>query len=276
MEKMRSSYFSGSWYPDRSEDITKQIHFWDSQLASAKRKILGGIVPHAGWFYSGIQSYDVIRRLDKDIDLLFVLGGHLAAGSPLLFWSCSRCETPLGFLPVHEKIRDELMKVNESRFDDRPDNTIEIQLPLIRYTLGEIPIVPVRVPADISSFSLVDQIINISSIRNLKISIIGSTDLTHYGQDYLFTPPESLVDPKNWVRKSDRKILTAMEQMREIDILKLAEREHSACSAGAAAALAHYAKCNKAKRGILLDYKTSLDKHSAPSFVGYGSVVYPC
>jgi len=72
MEKMRSPYFSGSWYPDRSEDITKQIHFWDSQLASAKRKILGGIVPHAGWFYSGIQSYDVIRRLDKDIDLLFV------------------------------------------------------------------------------------------------------------------------------------------------------------------------------------------------------------
>ena len=131
-----------------------------------------------------------------------------------------------------------------------------------------------RVPSGIDSLRIVDHIIQISEVLGRKTAFIGSTDLTHYGRTYGFIPEDSRLDPVNWVKESDMKILDSMVNMDSRRILKLADQDHSACSAGAAACAVSYASARGVVKGQLLSYDTSFSKHEADSFVGYGAVIY--
>ena len=66
------------------------------------------------------------------------------------------------------------------------------------------------------------------------MGVLGSTDLTHYGSNYNFSPSDSLNDPLKWVEESDRRILKAMMEMNPEKVLNEAKTSQSACSAGAA------------------------------------------
>jgi len=273
---MRESYFSGSWYPARQHDVLAQIEKWDRELGPADQSSSSAIVPHAGWFFSGHLAYDAIRRLKKEVDVLVVAGGHLPGNHPLLFWSCSSCETPLGALEVQGEIRDILIEKTDSSIDDSPDNTIELQLPLLRYHFENTPVVPVRIPAGSQALDFVSTLKEVLVKKKLTAAFIGSTDLTHYGPNYSFTPRESLKNPEAWVKESDERILKAMIDGDGGEILRLAKTDRSACSAGAAAAASLWGTESSGDKGLLLNYETSLSRHPSSSFVGYGSVIYPC
>ena len=72
-----------------------------------------------------------------------------------------------------------------------------------------------------------------------------------------------------------RSILPTAHQLPVVPTaLRLALREHSACSAGAAAAAAEYARLQGASKGRLIRYTTSWDVYPADSFVGYAAIVF--
>lgn len=276
MDKIRESFFSGSWYPARREEVVAQIEKWDSELAPAVSNSFSAIVPHAGWYFSGLLAFDAIRRLKKNIDVVIIAGGHLPENYPFLFWSCKSCRTPFGLLDVQVDIRDVLIGKTDSSFDDSPDNTIELQLPLVHNHFQNIPIVPLRIPAGRQAIDFIPVIEEVLEKKKLNAAFIGSTDLTHYGPNYSFTPRESVANPELWVKESDERILKAMIERNGEEILRLANSCRSACSAGAAAAASLWQKSSGAEGGQLLKYETSLSRHPSSSFVGYGSVVYPC
>ncbi|MBB6478905.1 AmmeMemoRadiSam system protein B [Spirochaeta isovalerica] len=275
MDKIRSSHFSGSWYPEREEDVRRQIEKYEEILGKAEMDSVSAIVPHAGWYFSGHLAYDAIRRLKQDVDLVLILGGHLPADYPFLFWTDNICNTPLGALEVHKGIRDRLLERLNGVSDDSPDNTIELQLPFIKSHFVDIPIVPLRVPAGTSSLRFHEVLGDVISDVGQSAVVIGSTDLTHYGPNYGYIPGDSIENPEIWVENSDRKILRAMENFRGKDILDLADQDRSACSAGAAAAAALWGKSCGSEKGVLLQYENSLSRHQSSSFVGYGALVYP-
>jgi len=274
MNSVRKSYFSGSWYPGTAKDIHRQLNKWDEELGDFKKNIVSGVVPHAGWFFSGMLAYDVIRRIEQDTELVIVLGGHLPESSPILYCNEKSFQTPCGNLVIDGELVNLIESALPSEYDSRTDNTVEVQLPIIKSLLDEVRIVPLRVPAGESALNLIDVIRNYSDKKNLKIRVIGSTDLTHYGSNYDFEPTESLADPIKWVEIQDRKIIESMIEMKPEDILKEARSKQSACSAGAAACAASYASKSGIKKGKLLSYDTSYSKHQSDSFVGYGAVVY--
>ena len=106
--------------------------------------------------------------------------------------------------------------------------------------------------------------------------MIGSTDLTHYGPNYDFTPRGTGPDALAWVREhNDRRLLDCLLGLRHNEALELAQRERSACSAGAAVAAARYAELRGAASGRLLEYATSHDRHPGSSFVGYAAISFP-
>ena len=80
--KTRKADFAGTWYPGGSEECRDTI---EALLKGAQPcpqvegLVLGGIVPHAGWFYSGQVACQVIRCLAKDMDpeTCIVFGRHL-------------------------------------------------------------------------------------------------------------------------------------------------------------------------------------------------------
>ena len=105
--------------------------------------------------------------------------------------------------------------------------------------------------------------------------VLGSTDLTHYGRNYNFTPhglgPEAL----RWVKEeNDASLVEALTNLRGEEALYLAERNHSACSIGAAVTALSYGACWGNTTGKLVEYKTSCDIRPSDSFVGYAGIVY--
>ena len=111
--------------------------------------------------------------------------------------------------------------------------------------------------------------------EGISILAIGSTDLTHYGPNYGFLTKGIGPSAVEWVKKENDKgfIDRALEDGCG-GLLKHAEENDSACSAGAAASAMATCKALGAEKGILLDYYTSYDIMPDDSFVGYAGIVY--
>ena len=109
-----------------------------------------------------------------------------------------------------------------------------------------------------------------------KLVPVGSTDLTHYGPNYGFNPKGSGPEALKWVKeKNDKDLIEALLSFELSEAVDLANKEHSACSAGGAVAAARFAYLSHVTQGLLLEYTTSYDIHPDRSFVGYAGILYP-
>ena len=105
--------------------------------------------------------------------------------------------------------------------------------------------------------------------------MIGSTDLTHYGEAYGFAPRGGGEDAVAWVKEeNDRRVIDAFLRMEGERALDLGRSERSACSAGGAAAAIAFAAASDVRKGALVRYTTSWDVAPATSFVGYAGILF--
>jgi len=282
--KLRRAVFAGSWYPSSAAECAKEI---EGFLAEGKRfdfpekNQVGGIVPHAGWFFSGSIACNVISSLksDEPPDVFVVFGMHLHSDSPCVMMAEGAWETPFGEIRVAEQLTAELTKrfsfTLESPDSFSQDNTIELQLPFIKYFFDEVQIVAMGVPPAKSSLEIGRAVVDIADHLNLRIKVIGSTDLTHYGRNYGFVSEGTGPRAVDWVRQqNDRRIIDLMLDMDAEKVINEALASHNACCAGAAATAIETAKHMGADRGKAIAYATSYDKNPGDSFVGYVGVVF--
>ena len=223
------------WYPRNRQGIEDMIGGWRDLGMGTKAGISAGIVPHAGWFFSGELMYNVLRLLSPDLDLVIVAGGHMSMGAEPAAYFEEEYETPAGNLNQDREFFEVLRKSFDVEQDTRPDNTVEVVLPLLKYLLPEVKIIGMRLPPDTRAAEAGEALFETAEILGRKAAVIGSTDLTHYGPNYGFTPPESRRDPAGWVKERDSRIIEAVVSGDIDSILYLADRDMSACSAGGAA-----------------------------------------
>ena len=282
--KLRRAVFAGSWYPSSAAECEKEI---EGFLAEGQKidfpagKRVGGIVPHAGWFFSGSIACNVIRclKFDDPPDVFVVFGMHLHPESPRVMMAEGAWETPFGEIRVAEQMTRELTKqfsfALESPGSFSQDNTIELQLPFIKYFFSEVQIVAMGVPPARSSLEIGRAVVDIADHLGLRIRVIGSTDLTHYGRNYGFVSEGTGLKAVDWVRgQNDRRIIELMLAMDAENVIDEALASHNACCAGAAATAIETAKHLGASRGESMAYATSYDKSPGDSFVGYAGIVY--
>ncbi len=262
------------WYPFSEREVETQYEKWEREYTVEEDKI-AVIVPHAGWYFSGKLAYAGIKSLRKNVDLLCILGGHMPDTEKILGYAEEAIETPLGNQQIDTNIFVELQKKLPVKEDRDIDNTIEIQMPIIKYFFPDTKICAFRLPPNPMAIQFAQALYTIAEEGDLKISIIGSTDLTHYGPSYGFTPKGVGKDALNWVTKqNDKQIVEAMINGDPQKTIELGRENRAACSAGAAAAAVEFAKLNGRSQGILIDYYTSASIHPGSSFVGYAGVVF--
>ena len=280
----RKAVFAGSWYPDTSLACEKEIKNFlknSEPDTSSNKKYIGGIVPHAGWYFSGRIACRVIHALVEDIppDVIVIFGMHLHMSSPCYIMTDGSWETPFGEIKIEKQIASELV----NRFDFQvetarnytQDNTIELQLPFIKYFFDTVSIVPLGVPPVESSLEIGKAVAQIAKDKGVAIKVIGSTDLTHYGSNYGFFPKGKGKKALDWVRnENDRMFIDAMVEMNPEKILKTAFENNNACCAGAAAASVAAAKHLGASKAEAISYSTSYDIRPDDSFVGYAGIVF--
>jgi len=281
---VRKAVYSGSWYPDTASGCEKEIRSFlkaGEGDSLALRPRIGGIVPHAGWYFSGMIACNVIHSLinENTPDVFVVFGMHLHPGSANYIMTEGSWETPFGAIEIHSELARELTRQFDFTIETperfTQDNTIELQLPFIKYFFDSAKLVPIGVPPNVESLRIGEALSRISERMGLSINVIGSTDLTHYGHNYGFSPKGSGQQAVEWVKtENDRNVIDAMVAMDPERVIEQALANQNACCAGAAATALSAAKHLGATRAETVAYATSYDKSPSDSFVGYVGIVF--
>ncbi len=280
----RRADFAGSWYPaDRSECL-RMIEAFAANAqpcpdGGARR--VGGIVPHAGWVFSGQTACNVMLCLQAGAapDTVVLFGRHLHPGSPSYIMTEGAWETPLGDLEIDEEMASTLAREFpfevETAHRYGQDNTIELQLPFVRHFFPDARIVPMGVPPARETLAIGDRTVELAASLGRSIVVLGSTDLTHYGPNYGFAPQGVGEQAVDWVRnENDRRVIDRMLALDGEGVIAEGLRNQNACCAGAAAATAVAAKRLGAEQGIELVYAMSYDVRPDTSFVGYVGLLF--
>ncbi len=281
---IRKAMFAGSWYPADAGSCERQIQAFLKEAREREVSLenpTAGIVPHAGWYFSGSIACDVIHRLaaGDPADVVLLFGMHLRPSDPCFIMARGSWETPFGPLVVDEELAAELIERFKFRVETPDnfvqDNTIELQLPFVKYFHPEARIVPVGVPPAPESLEVGKTAARLAVRDGKRLRIIGSTDLTHYGSNYGFAPMGGGPEALRWVRdENDRRVIDAMLAMAPERVIEEGVQRHNACCPGAAAT-AIAASCEAgATRAHEVAYATSYDKSPGESFVGYVGVVF--
>lgn len=282
---LRPAIFAGSWYPQQAAACEREIKRYLAEAVPKPKAVpttwLGGVVPHAGWYYSGHVACNVIHWLKEDtpVDVVVLFGMHLNAGSANYLMPEGAWQTPFGPLVVAEELADHLLKRFEFRLETTSrfsqDNTIELQLPFVKYLLDPGQVLAVGVPPNPRTLDIARAVVDWAVQNGRRLKIIGSTDLTHYGSNYGFSPRGSGPQAVDWVRQeNDRRVIDAMLAMDPMKIMAEGIENQNACCSGAAAAAVAAVQQMGATVSKKVCYASSYDKSPGDSFVGYVGVAF--
>lgn len=283
---VRRAVFAGSWYPARAAECEREIKAFLARggfTPPRNRRLVGGILPHAGWYYSGSIACNVIYSLKTSEaappDLLVLFGMHLSPASRNIMMPKGAWETPFGPIEVAEDLAAAIARQfpfqleTTERFTQ--DNTIELQLPFVKYFFPEAKILAMGVPPAGASLAIGRAVVETAQQLGLTLMVIGSTDLTHYGSSYGFTGHGSGAPAVAWVKQeNDRRIIEAMLDLDPKRLMAEALENQNACCPGAAATAIEAGRRLGAKEAESLSYATSHDRSPGESFVGYVGIVF--
>lgn len=283
----RKNAVEGRFYPGNAraceEELSRYTDF-DSSGLNLDTPLLGGIVPHAGWVFSGPTAGKVFAAIrDSGRAETFILFGavhRFGADRPVIM-SEGEWATPLGGVEIDRETAARLRDaagLDESASAHDGEHSIEVQIPFIRQAFPGAKIVPVLAPPDESSIAAGAAAGEIVRDGGGRVVVVGSTDLTHYGREYGFAPQGTGEKALEWVReKNDAGMVEKMVGLKVEEALGEARRNHNACGAGAIAAVLAAMRAAGKTAGTLLEYTTSHDvmpERGATLFVGYAGVVF--
>jgi len=278
------------WYPYTKDDCLRQIKAYEKQRPACPQinKPVGGIVPHAGWFFSGKLAYHVISCLHcgTQPDTIIILGKHtnhpddISSRRKNSIMVSGSWETPLGPLEIDTQlskgIQEKFSLTIESEEDYEFDNTIELQLPFIRHVFPKAKIVPLGIvdPSQ-ASLSIGKYCVHAAQELHRSIKLIGTTDMTHYGPGYGFTPQGVGEQALEWMTSTnDQQMIDLFLHLQSEKILEEAQKKKSCCCSAAIATLTAALQEMNVKNGVLVDYYTSHEIKPGMDFVGYAGVIY--
>lgn len=262
---MRAPVVSGQFYPRSKNDLDREISRCFEGVPPGERQVLGAVVPHAGYIYSGNTAAYVYSAL-PGADTFVLLGpNHTGYGSPVSV-SCESWSTPLGEIGSDSEFIKALPKriIDLDETAHKYEHSIEVQLPFLQHRFRNFNIVPICMGMQDEETALDVGMELVEAIRKVKkkVVIIASSDFTHYKPDKV-------------ARENDAYYISSIL---EFDITgfyrKLYERNASVCGYGPIAAMLTVTKNLGAKKATLLKYSTSGDTTGdLAAVVGYAGIV---
>ncbi len=283
----RRAFRAGTFYPDNKKEVENQL---GNILADVENTIstnakYGGIVPHAGWVFSGSTAmkvyYAIKNNYGDDIDTFIIFGAvHVPGVNHASLYPSGFWQTPLGEVPVDEDLAKIILKntsIQRNESAHSMEHSIEVQIPIIKYLFPNSKILPIMTPPKDKMKNIGMDIGKIIKSSDNNIMIIGSTDLTHYGPRFGMTQGGLGKEGLEWMKKNDRRIIEIMVNMNLDKIISETQKNRNACGGGAILASLSAFKELGIEKGMVLGYTTSYDERpfGEPSdAVGYAGIVY--
>ncbi|MGB2822603.1 MAG: AmmeMemoRadiSam system protein B, partial [Phycisphaerae bacterium] len=282
---------AGSFYPAEPAACRREAA---KLIAAAKlpadlpKRICGGIVPHAGWAYSGRLSALTLKALAAggEYDTLVIFGAdHWGAAKVGEVFDSGLWQTPLGNVAVDERVAKAIVGAADCLRANpgchAREHAIEVQVPLVKLILPKAKIVPITVPASEVAVQIGRAVGKVLAAKFPSAAVVGSTDLSHHGGH--FPAPGGRGEAGMlWAEKNDRRMLDLIEALAAEKVIGEYKKRANACGPGAVAATLAACRILGAKRGRCLAYTNSYRvlRRMAPSItddttVGYASVIFP-
>ncbi|MBW1991439.1 MAG: AmmeMemoRadiSam system protein B [Deltaproteobacteria bacterium] len=277
--RVRPRMLPPGWYPGTKSGCESEIAKFIQGVKPlpAGTKVYGGMVPHAGWYFSGKLAARVfyLNAQAAHPEVVCIFGGHLGGASPPLLVIEDAWETPYGNIPLATEFYAPLRAKMTFKEEYPGDNTIEVNLPFVAHFFPKAKVLGIRAPQSARALELGETVAAVARELHKSILFFGSADLTHYGPNYGWAPKGFGPEAVKWVKEvNDKRFLDHVLKLEALEAVKAANEDQSSCSGGAAAAAIAAAKKMGATRAILVDYYTSYDIMPGDSFVGYGGVVW--
>ena len=279
----RPSYLAGTWYPVHARDCRESIETHAAETALGHVSCRGLIGPHAGWAYSGNVQGKVYRLLAKaqpGVDTVVIFGSHRGAAGPNTIFRGAAWQTPLGDVVTAAELVARIGTIidlgDEPVETSRPDNAVEVHMPFVRYFFPAATCVMLGVAAAQEALEIGRAVGEICRLAGRHALFIGSTDLTHYGSAYGYTPKGSGEDAVRWVREeNDMQFLEHLLRQNFAGAITHARISRSACCPGAAVAALEACRAYQGSvEPRLVEHYLSCDVRPASSFVGYAGMVF--
>lgn len=263
-QRVRPCAVCGTFYPGGERELRRGIEAMFGPSKPAPRRVVGLIAPHAGYAYSGptaARGYALLRGAHYEA-VVVVSPSHREYFDGVCVFGGAAYETPLGRMPVHEALREELLRAMPSAHmgdeGHRAEHAVEVQLPFLQAALGDVPFLPVVVGDQSPEVcrELGDALALLAA--NHDLLLVASTDLSHF---YPSATARTLDDVMIAdVRAADHEKLMA----------HLEDRTTEACGGGPAVAVIR-ALAKGGVRGMeILEHRTSGDvTGDHASVVGY-------
>jgi len=190
---VRPANFAGRFYPEKLKEVEKVINMYLSaeldkiKLKLASNKIIGGVVPHAGWVYSGYEAihfYELLKLSAQHFDTVVVVNpNHTGFGKGSFniddweFW-----DTPLGKIQVDKDFAFllDIVPDNAAHFNEHSG---EVQLPFLKYSLPnpfKLVMITMNAQTVENAKILADKIHHAVEIIGKSVLVVASSDFSHY------------------------------------------------------------------------------------------------
>ncbi len=288
---IREPIVAGQFYdakPDRCRVAVEQLLADFQPVSSPTGCWYGGLVPHAGWVCSGAVAAHVLATLavNRTPSTIVLFGGvHRYQGRVAAMFSHGRWETPLGPMDIDDRLAERIGGHTNLIVDDpyahEEEHSIEVQLPLIKHLFPEAKIVPIMVPMMAAAHEVGEAVVRTLSSYEYDALIVGTTDLTHYGPRYGFTPEGVGAEANAWAKDvNDKRFVDLVCQLKHDQLVAEASQYRNACSSAAAAATLGAVRASGATEGVLLEQTSSSEvlggtcPEGMADSVGYAGIVF--
>jgi len=267
---VRMPAVAGLFYPLDATELSEQItNLLDSNKLDKKfNNILGIVVPHAGYIYSGKSAaiaYNVLKE-NNDFETAIILSpSHHEYFSGISIFDGDFYRTPLGDVPINKELATEIVNLSKtitfSNKGHKKEHALEVQLPFLQMIKKEFNIVPIVI-GDQSAEFIQDLSNVLAQIYDGRIILIISSDLSHFHS-------------KKKAFELDKIVVDRINNMEFPELYNdLANNNCEACGGGGIVALLECAD-------IIGDYKAEVLSHTDSgdvsndnlSVVGYLSAV---
>jgi AmmeMemoRadiSam system protein B/AmmeMemoRadiSam system protein A len=264
---IRHPVVAGQFYPGSDSQLRAMIETLVDEKIQ-KEEVIGLLIPHAGYIYSGPVAGAAISRI-KFKDTFIIIGpSHTGMGKPFSVMTEGTWQTPLGEVEIDSELAKQIVAASRNLQDDRlahqNEHAVEVQIPFLQYFQPDIRIVPIILAyAGATAYKEIGKdIARAIKELNREAVIIASGDMTHY-------------EPQATAEKKDSQAIEAMLNLDEDELTRRFEGLNiSMCAHGPVVCLISAAKELGATEAELIKYQTSGDTTGDYSaVVGYASII---
>ncbi len=290
----RDPVVAGRFYPNDPQACREELLVCLSAAGNEEdlpARVLGGVVPHAGWMFSGPVAARVLKEVaakGKPEALVMFGAVHRWMGHEVAVYPTGAWHTPLGDVEVDESLAHEILRhaaevgmgerVIASKSAHEAEHSLEVQMPFVRHLLPNCKVVPLAVPAEAFAPDVGRLVAEVVLGLSTRAVAVGTTDLTHYGPSYGFEPEGRGAPGLKWAREvNDQRMIDLLVAMDDNAILEEARSHSNACGAGAIAATVAFSSHCGATKAVVLEHSTSQDVvrgQGGEDAVGYTGLVF--